>query len=112
MFFLGLPFAREALGRLELLLLEFLGNQIALVHASGISLGCADIQPNVRLDEVSLHALTRPVHGAQIVLGLGVILIRGSTKPARGLRIILRHAFTVVVEQSEVDLGWSVAAVG
>ena len=84
--------------------LQLLRDQVALRDASGIALGRADIQPLVSLHVVALHALAGAVHGAQIVLGLGVILLGGPPEPVRGFRGTLRNAVAVQVQQPQVVL--------
>ena len=52
------------------------------------------------------------VHGAEVVLGVGIALLRRESEPLHRLGIVLQHALAAVVHDAEIMLGVGVTLRG
>src|SRR6266540_361836 len=110
------PLARPLLRFGDLVGRHLLRHQVAIVDGGAATGGVGrrevrggKIEPHMRADIVQLPGLALGVGEPEIVLGLGVVLVRSEAKPRHRLAVVLRHAPAAVVEKPEHGLGAGIA---
>ena len=90
------------------------GQSVPEFHGLHITPGCGEDEPHERLGIVLLnHPLhTLGIDGSQRGLGEPMTLLGGLAEPFDRLPVILRHAPSLVIERTQVELGFRIALLG